>query len=277
MANYANFQCLRVRFDRGVAFVTFDHGAINLLDLAMVMELARLTEQLEQDEEVRVAVFDSKNPDYFLSHADLPLLQRVRDTGAYDRDEMPFYCALLERLRTLPIATIARVEGRARGGGAEFVLALDMSFAAIGRASLSQMEIVLGILPGGGGAQYLARKIGRSRAMEICLGGGDIPAVDAERYGYVNRALPADQIGSFVDELAYRIASYSRRSITLNKAAVNLHEAGRGSEFITNNKWFAELVKSSSFDQRVARFIDGGGQTKAGELSDFAEWAQKLA
>lgn len=139
------------------------------------------------------------------------------------------------------------------------------------------MEIVLGILPGGGGAQFLARKVGRSRAMEICLGGGDFSALEAERYGYINRALPEDEIGPYVEELAYRVASYSRRSIALNKQAVNMVESGRSHELVTANAWFAELVKAPEFDRRVATFLDTGGQTAGGELANFAKWAEKLA
>jgi enoyl-CoA hydratase/carnithine racemase len=276
MADYGEFHCMRATFDRGVVRVTFDHGPINLLDLPMAMELSQLADRLERDDAVRVIVFRSANPEYFLSHADMRLLQQVRDSGGYDGDELPFYSALLERFRNMPIACIAQVEGRARGGGAEFVLAMDMSFAAVGRAFLSQMEIALGILPGGGGAQYLSRKVGRSRAMEICLGGGDFSALDAERYGYVNRALPAEELGPFVEELACRIASYPRRAIALNKAAVGQVEAGRLPELVTSSAWFAELVKAPEFDARVGRFLDAGGQTRNGELPNFSEWAGRL-
>lgn len=277
MADYSDLRCMRVTVRRRVAFVTFDHGPINALDMALAMELARLTEQLAHDDDVHAAVFDSANPDYFLSHADLRLLQHIRDTGGYDGGGLPAYSALLERVRGLPIATIARLDGRARGGGAELVLAMDMSFGAIDRAYLSQMEIALGMLPGGGGAPYLARRIGRARAMEICLGGGDLSALEAERYGYLNRALPAAELGPFVDELAYRIASYPRRAIALNKAAVNVVEAGREAELVASGAWFAELVKAPEFDRRVARFLAQGGETAAGERPDFATWAERLA
>jgi enoyl-CoA hydratase/carnithine racemase len=270
------FTSFSVAVAHGVARVCFQHGPINLLDETLVPELWRLADLLEVDDRVRVVVFTSANPDYFLSHADFRLLQRLRAAGAYDGTEMPFYSALLERFRTMPKASIAQVEGRAHGGGAEFVLAMDMSFAAIGRASLSQMEVVMGILPGGGAAQYLARKIGRSRAMEICLGGGDFSAEEAERYGYVNRALPSDEIAAFVDELALRIASYPARSIALNKAAVNQFEHGRSAELIASNAWFAELVKAPEFDARVATFLAAGGQTRTGELRDWRDWAAQL-
>lgn len=277
MPSYAALTCMRVRVDRGVAFVTFDHAPINILDTAMAMELSALAEQLEQDDAVRVVVFASANPDYFLSHADLRLLQQLRDRGFYDSDGMPFFTALLERFRRMPKATIAMLEGRARGGGAEFALAMDMSFGAIDRAFLSQMEIVLGILPGAGGAQYLARKLGRSRAMEICLSGTDFSAIDAERYGYINRALPATEIRPFVEQLAYLIASYPARSIALNKAAVNLNEDERAADLITNGKLFSELIKQPEFDARIGKFLGSGGETAAGELTDPGCWAKQLA
>ncbi len=270
------FKSLNVRVNKGVAWVNFNHGEINILDMVSVMELVQLADLLEQDASIKVIVFQSSNPDYFLSHADFRLLQEFRDQGAYDSDEMPLYSGLLEKFRTMPKATIVKIQGRARGGGAEFAMAMDMSFGEIGKAFLSQMEVIIGILPGGGSAQYLARKIGRSRAMEICLGGGDFSALEAEKYGYINRALPSSEIDSFVDELAYRIASYPAQAIALNKAAVNLFEEGRSNEFITSNAWFAKLVKAPDFDARVGHFLTKGGQTRAGEMENWSEWASKL-
>lgn len=275
--DYGVFDCLRVEIDRGVAFVTFDHPPLNLLDLPMTMDLARLCELLTGDDTVRVAVFQSSNRDYFLSHADLGLLQKARDEGLYDGDGVPFYSGLLERFRKMPKATVARLEGRARGGGAEFALALDMSFAAIGRATLSQMEIALGMLPGGGGARYLASRVGRARALEICLGGADLSAEEAEKYGLVNRALPADRMGPVVDELAYRIASYPAKAIALNKAAVDVGEADSCADLAATNALFAAAVKDPEFDRRVAAFLEKGGQTATGESADFATWAATLS
>jgi enoyl-CoA hydratase/carnithine racemase len=270
------FKSLKITVDKGVAFVDINHGDINILDRVSVMELVQLAELLEKDSNIKVIVFQSSNPDYFLSHADFKLLQEFRDQGAYDRDEMPLYSGLLERFRTMPKATIAKIKGRARGGGAEFAMAMDMSFGEIGKAFLSQMEVIIGILPGGGAAQYLARKVGRSRAMEICLGGGDFSALEAEKYGYINRALPSLEIDSFVDELAYRIASYPAQAIALNKASVNLFEEGRSNEFIISNAWFSELVKAPDFDARVESFFSNGGQTRNGEIENWSKWASKL-
>lgn len=274
---YDDFKSLTVQRAAGVATVTLDHGEINILDLASVMELVNLVELLESDDQIRVAVFESANPDYFLSHAHFPLLQEFRDQGAYDSDEMPLYSALLERIRKSPKVFIAKLAGRARGGGAELAMAMDMCFGAIGKAWLSQMEIIIGILPGGGAASYLARKVGRARAMEICLGGGDFSAEEAASYGYINRALPADELDDFVTELARRIASYSPQAIALNKQAVNLWEDERSDDFIANNRLFRDLVKSADFDRRVETFLSRGGETAMGEMANWNRWADLLA
>ena len=271
-----NFESFSVEVIQNVAFITFNYGETNILDLTSVTELVNLANIIELDNSIKVVVFQSANPDYFLSHADFRLLQEFRDQGMYDSDEMPLYSGLLEKFRTMPKVTIAKIQGRARGGGAEFILAMDMSFGAIQTALLSQMEIIIGILPGGGAAQYLARKVGRARAMEICLSGEDFTALEAEKYGYINRAIPDEAIDKFVNDLAFRIATYPTQAIAYNKATVNLFEAGREQEFITSNKWFAELVKNPEFDLRVEKFFSNGGQTKEGELPNWKEWAEKL-
>jgi len=273
---YPTFNALALRIDGAIAEVTFQNPPINLLDGPLVTELATLLPLLNEDPSLKVVVFQSGIPGYFLSHAHFSLLQTFRDRGAYDSQEMPLYSGMLEQLRTMPKATIAVVEGRARGGGAEFAVAADMCFAARETAFLSQMEIVMGILPGGGAAHYLARKVGRSRAMEICLGGGDFTACEAAAYGFVNRALPADELKGFVRDLTRRIASYSSRSIALNKAAVNHWEDGHTDALIQNNRWFAALVKDPEFDRRVDLFLNQGGETRDGEWADWASWAPKL-
>lgn len=252
-----DLQALAVELRQGVARIRFVHPPHNTLDVVLVPELLRVIEWLEADDRVRVAVFASGLPDRFLGHADLRLLQQLRDAGTYDQPGLPLYTQLLERLRALPKACIAVVAGRADGGGAEFALSMDMCFADQDRAVFSLMEITLAILPGGGGAQYLARKAGRSRAMEACLGGADYPATEAERFGWINRALPTGELDGFVDALAARIASHSARSIALNKAAVNLSEDGRTAELERSAALFAELVRQPEFDARVERHLAG--------------------
>jgi hypothetical protein len=144
---------------------------------------------LASDDAVRVVVLRSANPDFFIAHADVTLIQRLPTTPPPPPTELGLFHAMVDRFRTMPKATIGVVEGIARGGGSELLLSLDMRFAALGRARLAQPEVALGIIPGGSGTQRLPRLVGRARALEIILGCDDIEADVAERWGYVNRAL----------------------------------------------------------------------------------------
>lgn len=268
---------LSLRRDNGVAWVGISNPPINLLDMRLSSALDAVSREMEADETVRVIVFESAVPDHFLAHADLTLLQHARDAGYYaDTGQLGFYQRMLERFRTMGKVTIAKVEGRARGGGAEFVLAMDMVFASPA-ARFSQMEILMGINPGGGGAQYLARKAGRSRALELCLGGSDVSGEEAVTYGYANRVLHAAALGPFVETLARRIASFPAEAIALNKANIVTAEGALEGGLLEANRMFARLVAAPAFDRRVAAFLAAGGQTAAGEHADLANHATVLA
>jgi enoyl-CoA hydratase/carnithine racemase len=270
-------QVLRTRRERGVLWVAIDNPPINLLDLKLSTALDALSRQIEADGETKVVVFESALKDYFLSHADLRLLQQARDAGFYaDLSQLGFYQQMLERFRTMPKVCIAKVDGRARGGGAEFTLALDMVFVSP-NARFSQMEVLLGINPGGGGAQYLARKAGRSRALEVCLGGADVTGADAVTFGFANRVLPAHVLGRFVDDLALRIATLPAEAVALNKANIVAAESGVTEGLLDAHRIFAKLVASDAFDRRVAAFLAAGGQTARGEQGDPAALAPRLS
>ena len=259
-----------------IATVRFAHAPMNLLDMPLSAALDAATRALAEDNAIRVIVFESAVPDYFLSHADMRLLQAARDGGFYaNTEELGFFTQVLERLRTMPKATIGKIRGRARGGGAEFVLALDMAFASP-MARFSQMEILLGINPGGGGAQYLARKAGRSRALELCLGGGDVAGELAVAYGYANRIVPDAELDAFVDDLAQRIASFPADAIARNKANILAAESDPRAGLLEAGRAFSALVGSAEFDRRVGAFLASGGQTPAGELGDLATLSGKL-
>jgi enoyl-CoA hydratase/carnithine racemase len=160
---YQQYECLTVRVDGGVATVTIDHPPINLFDLALIQEMDRVGRELEADDAVRVAVFQSADPEFFIAHADVALIQTLPTTVPPKPTRLGLFHAMVDRFRTMPKATIGKVEGRARGGGSEFLLSLDMRFGAIGRAVLAQPEVALGIIPGGSGTQRLPRLIGRAR------------------------------------------------------------------------------------------------------------------
>src|SRR6185503_15162750 len=161
---YEGYECLRVRSDGGVATVTIDHPPINLFDVPLIQEMDRVGRELEADAAVRVGVLESANPDFFIAHADVAMIEQLpRDVREKPTAPHGFH-RMVDRFRTMPKATIGKVEGRARGGGSELLLSLDMRFGALGRAILSQPEVALGILPGGSGTQRLPRLIGRARA-----------------------------------------------------------------------------------------------------------------
>ena len=213
--SYQDYRCFKFREDRGVLFVTIDSPPINLMTLEMASEITRLTGEIAADDGVKVVVFRSANPAYFIAHFDVTVLAQFPDTPPPKQQETAEAAATRVLFRSMPKISIAQIEGRARGGGSEFALSLDMRFGALGKTVLGQPEIAVGILPGGGGTQRLPRLIGRARALEVVMSGMDLSAETAERYGYINRALPPDELGPFVETLAYRIASYSSDAIAL--------------------------------------------------------------
>src|SRR2546429_6956059 len=167
---YTGYECLDIRVDRGVATVTIDHPPINLFDLALIQEMDRVGRELETDPAVRVAVFQSANPEFFIAHADVALIQTLPTTPPPRPTRLGLFHAMVDRFRTMPKATIGKIEGRARGGGSVFLLSVDMCFGALAGAILAKPEAARGILPGGHGAQRLPRPVGRSRAPEIVIG-----------------------------------------------------------------------------------------------------------
>ncbi|MCL2914833.1 enoyl-CoA hydratase/isomerase family protein [Shewanella corallii] len=187
----------------------------------MLADLNMLAQKLEADSAIKVVVFQSAHPEIFVRHADTEFLKDMSGK-AVSRSEVKLLDlqVVLERISKLPQATIAKIEGFARGGGHEFALACDMRFAATGKARFMQMEVGMGILPCGGGAARMARQVGLGRALEIVLGARDFDAEEAESFGTVNRALDPDKIGPFVDALAKRIALWPSASINATKQAV---------------------------------------------------------
>lgn len=219
--NYDSFATFSVRIENAVAWVTIDCPPVNIQGLPMLADLNNLAQKLEADSTVKVVVFQSAHPEIFIAHADTNFLKDMSGT-AVSRDEVKLLelQVVLERISKLPQATIAKIEGFARGGGHEFALACDMRFAARGKARFMQMEVGMGILPCGGGASRMARQVGLGRALEIVLGAHDFDADQAEAYGTINRALDADEIGPFVEDLAKRIALWPSASINATKQAV---------------------------------------------------------
>ncbi len=265
---YQDYARLRFRQQKGVLFATIDNPPINLMTVDLSAELYRLSGEIAADPEVSVVVFDSANADFFIAHYDVEVLSFIADQpppGLIELHELNKTC---EAFRCMPKVSIAKIEGRTRGGGSEFVLGLDMRFGAKGRAILGQPETALGIIPGGGGTQRLPRLMGQARALEVVLGCGDFTAEIAEQYGYINRALAVDEIGPFVEDLAYRIASFPARAIALAKKSVqNAASLPIVEGLLEETVLFWRSLSLPEAQERMKRFMAIGGQTFAGELS----------
>jgi len=262
------YTCLDLAREAGVATVTLDHPPLNLLDAALLSDLDRLGRELAAlagEGEVRAVVFQSADPEYFLAHADVSLIQRLPAEAPPRSEDLSFFHALVERFRTLPAVTIGVLEGRARGGGSELLLSLDLRFGAIGRAVLSQPEVALGIIPGGSGTQRLARLMGRARALEAILGCEDFDAELAERYGWINRALPATLVRPFARRLARRIAAFPPQAVALAKRAVDAADATLREGLLEEAHLFNQSVATPDARARMARFLERGGQDREQE------------
>jgi enoyl-CoA hydratase/carnithine racemase len=268
--SYSDYECLKIRSKQGVAFVTIDHPPINLFDMALIAEMDRVGRELEADSDVRAVVVHSADPDIFIAHADVELILSMPAEAPEKNDELGVFQQMVDRFRTMPKATIAVIEGICRGGGSELALSMDMRFAAQGKAVLAQPEVMVGIIPGGSGTQRLPRLMGRARALEVILGGDDFSAEQAERYGYVNRALPPDELWPFVEGLAQRIASFPGEAIARAKAAVAAAEPAVTPGLAEEARLFAECVATPEARGRMRAYMDAGGQTREVEVRGFA-------
>ncbi len=201
--------------------VTIDNPPINVMGPEMVQEFQEVIDALEADEHVRVVVFDSAVEGYFLNHSDFTAKLEDLTSLPDGPTGLPPWPDFLVRLTRLPVASIALIRGRATGNGSEITLACDMSFASREKAILSQWEVGVGMVAGGGPMARLPQLIGRNRALEVLLSSKDIRGEQAEAYGYVNRALPDAELDAFVEALATRIAKFDKWAIANTKRLVN--------------------------------------------------------
>jgi enoyl-CoA hydratase/carnithine racemase len=187
----------------------------------LVREFKPIISAIEADEDVRVLVFDSAVDGFFLNHSDFNADMKELTSMPQGPTGLEAWPDILVRLTRMPVVSIALIRGRATGNGSELALACDMSFASREKAILSQWEVGVGLVAGGGPMARLPRLMGRQRALEVLLSSNDIDGDLAEAYGYVNRSLPESELDGFVDALATRIASFDRWAIANTKRLVN--------------------------------------------------------
>ena len=264
---YEDYNALTIVVDGGIARATVDHPPINLLDLELILELDRFGQEVEADDDVRVVILDSADPEFFIAHADVTLIQAL-PTEDPEEETLGAFHVMVERFRTMPKATIAVIEGIARGGGSELALSFDLRFAG-DRAVLAQPEVLVGIIPGGGGTQRLPRLVGRARALEIVLGGDDIDAATAEQWGYVNRTLPDAELRPFVDAFARRVAGLAPGSIALAKQAVDAADEDPTPGLLVEGQLFRQSLRDPEAGERMTAFMAAGGQTRDVEREGF--------
>jgi enoyl-CoA hydratase/carnithine racemase len=241
--------------------VTLNNPPINLYDQQFVEHLQALTEQLENDDEVNIVVFDSADPDYFIAHIDLTGIDKFSlEPGPTGLAPWP---DLVSRWQNASFVTVGLLRGRARGVGSEFLQALDIRFASREKAVLSQIEVGTGVIPGGGGLERLPLLIGRARALEVIIGADDFDADTAALYGWVNRAIPDVEIEGFVERFATRVASFDHKLIATVKDIVNQRVERPTNEQIiaTQNKFF-EIAEWPETQKRLSSLFERGLQTR---------------
>jgi enoyl-CoA hydratase/carnithine racemase len=199
--------------------VIIENPPINLYDPEMFAELNVLMDRIDSDRDLKVIVFESANPDYFVAHYDLERGEVIPEQpGSAEFSAWPKFVTRLAQSR---VVSVAKLRGRARGHGSELALACDMRFASKEKAVLAQVEVGVAVVPGGGATEWLSALAGRSRALEIICGADDFDADTAEKYGWVNRSIPDAELDAFVDNFVRRVASFEKRALELAKKLVN--------------------------------------------------------
>jgi enoyl-CoA hydratase/carnithine racemase len=239
--------------------VVFDYPPFNIVDAILFQGLQDLLARMDASPSLRVVAFESANPEFYLAHFDLTG-KTGNITTAVGPSGLPILTDTFVRITRSPVASIAKIRGCVRGASSEFVLACDMRFASRENTLLGQPEVGVGVHPGGGGTERLPHLVGRGRALEIILGANDFDGDTAERYGYVNRALPDAELDGFVDTLARRIASFDRRAIAAAKSLVNRVSLPSADQLLDALNSFQTALTWTETQQRIEALLKRGLQ-----------------
>ena len=239
--------------------VLFDYPPFNIVDATIFEGLQDLLARMDANSNLRVIVFESANPHFYLSHFDLTG-KTGNITTAVGPSGLPILLDTFVRITKSPVVSIAKIRGCVRGVSSEFILTCDMRFASRENTLLGQPEVGVGVNPGGGATERLPHLVGRGRALEIILSANDYDGDTAERYGYINRAVPDEELDRFVDTLARRIASFDRRSITAAKNLINQVSLPLADRMLDAFNLFQNALTWPETQQRIQALLKRGLQ-----------------
>jgi enoyl-CoA hydratase/carnithine racemase len=260
-----NFETIKLSREGSVLFAELLAPPMNLEGPELIRDLVSLIQKAEADETIKVLVFKSGDPAYFIAHVDVTRIKENREAAAKLSGD-PSIGQMLRHLSASRLVSIAQIEGRVRGVGSEFILACDMRFAARESAIFGQFEPAFGVIPGAGGAQHLTRLMGRGRALEVMLSAQDYDADLAERYGWINRALPAEELNDFVRSLALRIAGFPAAGHVVVKERVNAIALPTVEDIRRDSDLFLEGTRSPEFQKLTQAAMSRGFQTREAEM-----------
>lgn len=250
---------MSIRFTRTspqVATIAFATGPVNLVTAETASQLAAVVEELENDSQLQVLVFESDIPDFFLNHFDLA---HLADFPA-PQDGVHAWTDISLTLSRAPYITVGKIRGRTRGGGNELALSFDLRYASLEKAFFGQPEVGTAVVPGGGGTERLPRLIGRDRALEAVLTSRDYDAATAEQWGWVTRALPDAELDSFVDAIVERLAAFDRAALATAKRMVNRAVLPPDADLVTAYEEFLHTTTLPGYLARAASPVPTGEQ-----------------
>jgi enoyl-CoA hydratase/carnithine racemase len=271
------FKLLRSEFrDDGVCVVTMNHKhPACVLTVQLYLELSQLVIEIDKDPNIRVFILKSADPDFFIAHFDVEILAMQVTQGNVPAQSSPSkglsgFHVMCERVKNMDKITIAEVSGRIGGGGCEFASNFDMRFGLDGKTVINQMEVPLGILPGGTGTVVWPKLTNRSRALEVIVGGVDVDSKTAVQWGWLNRSFESQKrLGDYVSFLGHRIASFPKKAVVNAKRSIMIDlEDTKTNEkkLYEESRLFAELMNTQEALSAMKLFLKRGGQTREGEL-----------
>lgn len=261
------FDTITGTLERGVLFATLDNPPCNVMTLQVMSDLTELGRKIATDDSVRVLVLQSLDPEFFVVHFDtLVVIQKsIEGLPKRSRELSPLQ-AMCAVLRDNPKPSLVKIAGRAGGGGSELASSCDMRFGVRGKTLLNQMEVPLGLLPGASGSQNLPRLMGRGRALEVILGGDVLDAETAERWGYLNRIFDTvEEMNSFVDTLAFRIAKWPPHAVALAKESVGNIDLPWRQGLLEEQLLAAHAVRDPATKRLLRKYMELGAHTRDGE------------